>query len=560
MGRNWPVTYLIHNDQELYVGETSSVFIRMNQHFKNPDRRFLIDADENRNGKNTIHIIYSPAFNKSVILDLESTLIAMMGADRKFDLKNKNSGQKTTHDYYNKGWYDSEIFPQVWQIMLDNDLALHDYGTIVNSDLFKFSPYRSLTEEQYTIAKEIIETLNEDLSAGLKGTYMVTGSAGTGKTVLAVYLCKYLIDNIRKQGDRSSLPHFLNVDYSNPMIDLKPDFKIGLVIPQTSLRKTLKGIFKSTPGLKARMVIGPSKVVQTHYDLLIVDEAHRLKRRNALTSFKAFDDNNRRLNLDNEGTELDWILQCSDHQIFFYDAEQSVHAADVEEPLFEKLKHRNGTHYFRMQSQLRVMGGQDYLNYIKKIFSDNPPEKLINFEKYYDFRLYDDFSQMLADIHAKDKSWGLSRMVAGFAWKWKTKNLKDEIYKTDPPLYDFEIEGVKCTWNSEDKDWINSEHASTEIGCLHTVQGYDLNYAGVILGPDIRYDTSKKRIVIDSSHFEDKKVKTEKDPEKLKEFILNTYKVLLTRGIRGTYVYVCNPELRAYLKNYILTPSEPWER
>jgi len=149
-----------------------------------------------------------------------------------------------------------------------------------------------------------------------------------------------------------------------------------------------------------------------------------------------------------------------------------------------------------------------------------------------------------------DAQSGLSRLVAGFAWEWKTKN--------DKSAYDIEIDGCQLRWNSVATDWIASGKSLDEVGSIHTVQGYDLNYAGVIIGPDLRYDAVNGRLFIDRGSYFDKKGK-ENNPRlgkiysdaDLLRFVTNIYAVLLTRGIQGTFVYASDPALRAYLREYL---------
>ena len=101
------------------------------------------------------------------------------------------------------------------------------------------------------------------------------------------------------------------------------------------------------------------------------------------------------------------------------------------------------------------------------------------------------------------------------------------------------------------QEWILRKGAVNEIGCVHTTQGYDLNYVAVILGREIDYDEESGSIVIDRNKFYDKKVKAGVDDDTLKQYIINSYKVMLTRGIKGCYVYACNPRLQNYLKRFI---------
>ena len=168
----------------------------------------------------------------------------------------------------------------------------------------------------------------------------------------------------------------------------------------------------------------------------------------------------------------------------------------------------------------------------------------------YDLRFFDDFVAMQRAILERDASHALARLVAGYAWEWKSSR--------DKEAFDIELDGVRLRWNSTAKDWINSPGSQHEVGSIHTVQGYDLNYAGVIIGPDLRYDPSAGRLFIDRESYRDAKGKENNkqlgivySDEDLLEFIRNIYGVLLTRGMLGTYVCVCDPALRTYVASVI---------
>jgi hypothetical protein len=105
-------------------------------------------------------------------------------------------------------------------------------------------------------------------------------------------------------------------------------------------------------------------------------------------------------------------------------------------------------------------------------------------------------------------------------------------------------------------EWILREDSIDEIGCIHTSQGYDLNYVGVIFGYEIDYDKVNNRIVIDSSKFYDMNVKKATDEETVRKYIINAYKVMMTRGIKGCYVYACNPSFNEYLKRFVKSVSD----
>lgn len=193
---------------------------------------------------------------------------------------------------------------------------------------------------------------------------------------------------------------------------------------------------------------------------------------------------------------------------------------------------------------MRVRAGADYVEFVRALLRDEAPSLPELGE--YELRLFDDLGEMRDAIRQKDAEVGLSRLVAGYAWDWASKK--------NPDAFDIELDGERMRWNGTDKDWINSKGALEEVGSIHTVQGYDLNYAGVIIGPDLRLDTATGRIVADRENYRDKKGKENtghlKDvfgDDDLLTSIRNIYGVLLTRGMRGTYVYVCDPLLKRRL-------------
>lgn len=164
-----------------------------------------------------------------------------------------------------------------------------------------------------------------------------------------------------------------------------------------------------------------------------------------------------------------------------------------------------------------------------------------NFEDY-DFKIFDSVQEMIDEIKRKDSKHGLARVLAGYAWSWKTRDGVQD--------YDIDIDGLKLVWNSTNNDWVNSKNAINEVGCIHTVQGYDLNYAGVIMGPEISYDPVGHKILVHKKEYQDfNGRRAVESDEELKFYILNIYKTLLTRAIYGTYVYVADENLRKYLKD-----------
>jgi DUF2075 family protein len=376
---------------------------------------------------------------------------------------------------------------------------------------------------------------------------------------VAIYLVKLLADIANSISEDALESDSLFADFFQPgykeIIDCP---RIGLVIPQQSLRKTVQKVFAKTPGLDKNWVISPFELnTRDAYDLLIVDEAHRLGQRSNQPSAaqnKKFTDNNLALfgNDDSSWTQLDWVRAASRHQLLLVDAAQSVKPGDLPLEQVESLirNSRSENVLFRLHSQMRVAGGNDYIDFVRRLLNLEQVESM-DFGDY-DFRIFDDFSEMHDAIMAKDEEFGLSRLVAGYAWPWTSRN--------DKTATDIEIDGIQMQWNQTPVDWINSPNSLNEVGSIHTVQGYDLNYAGVIIGPDLGYDESTGRLVFNRDSYFDTKGK-ENNPrlgitytdDDLLEFVKNIYRVLLTRGIKGTYLYIADPELRDHLKKLLAT-------
>ena len=259
----------------------------------------------------------------------------------------------------------------------------------------------------------------------------------------------------------------------------------------------------------------------------------------------------------NDAPQLDWILKQGTTKVLFYDSEQSVKSSDIPSSRFREIietSQQTIAHY-ELQTQMRCMGGGTYIDYVKDILSArNPDFKPIN---NYDFKIFDDVDDMIQAIIARDGNLGLCRTVAGFSWEWATKNsglsYEDMVVKD---LFDIDICGHKYIWNMINEGWILSPDADRTIGCIHTSQGYDLNYVGVIFGNEIDYDPNTHSIIVDINEYYDKKVKAATPEEEIRTYIINAYSTMMARGIKGCYIYACKENLRNYLKNFI-PPNEP---
>jgi DUF2075 family protein/predicted GIY-YIG superfamily endonuclease len=531
----WPVVYVLSDEtaREAYVGETADAVSRMSAHLKTGNKKKL----------SRVHLITSELFNKSATLDIEANLIRYMWADGKYDLINGNYGL-AHHTYYQKHEIYWDVFRQIWDQLRKRGLAKQTISRIDNSDLFKYSPYKSLSAEQRDGIISILEALLENGSR----TVMVRGGAGTGKSIMAVYLFKLLSStfediDFRDFGDEESRL----VELARNLKKKFPAPRMALVVPMSSFRESLKKVFKNIKGLSGRMVIGPAEVVREKFDLLVVDESHRLRQRvNLGTYFKAFDNACERIGVDpSKGNELDWILKQSKTSVLFYDEGQSVKPSDVDRSAFQRLSSKPSTVRVELESQFRVKGGTDYVRFCHDLMNGRLKDDGKRFSSLnYELLSFESLADMVSMVKAKEREFGLSRMVAGYSWKW--------VSREEGVSHDIEVEDVRLKWNSRTVDWINTPGSEDEVGCIHTTQGYDLNYTAIIFGHEISYDEERGRIVILPENYHDRNGKQGiADPEKLQEYIVNIYVTLMLRGIRGTFVYACDPALRRYFNRHV---------
>ena len=543
---NWPVVYTVFNraSKQIYIGETTNAISRLVQHTSSISKANLSEAQ----------VIVNPSFNKSVCLDLESQLIRFFDADGTFQVINSNGGISDA-DYFDRANY-QKTFDGILEELHAAGLLQQEVKTLINSEFFKYSPFKSLNFEQAAALNEVLENFLPNSKAKKGQTYVIQGDPGTGKTIVAIYLVK-LLHEITVATDEDLLESesiFSDFFVAENRRNLAKT-KIGLVIPQQSLRKTIQRVFDRTPGLSPRDVLSPFDAAASDeiYDLLIVDEAHRLQQRSNQSSAqqnKQFTDLNLKLfkEDDKSKTQLDWIKARSNNQILLIDAKQTVKPADLSpetmKSLVSEAKVRNV--YFQLVSQMRLQAGGDYIDYVGDVFAGLNPIPKRDFGDY-DVKFFESFSEMFSKIKERELESTLSRLVSGYGWKWTSKG--------DRSKHDFEIEGHKLAWNRTVVDWVSSATSKDEVGSIHTVQGYDLNFAGVIVGPELKFDTLAQKITFDRSSYFDAKGK-QNNPgqvftdDDLKAFVTNIYRVLMTRGIKGTYIYVVDPELRKYLSQF----------
>lgn len=386
------------------------------------------------------------------------------------------------------------------------------------STMVRGTPVFDLLDEQAVCFDMCVRTMLQCLKDHKKRTILIQGGPGTGKSVLAVNL----------------LMHFILCNCNTAYVTKNS-------APRQAFLSILSGNKAENIadiGQLFRSPFGLSRVPVNAYDCLIVDEAHRLIK-------KMYGD----WSGENQVKEC---ISASLLTIFMLDEDQAVTTKDIGsvQEIVKWCKELGSDIIMREEtkliSQFRCNGSDAYIQFIDNLLQRN--EETISVpitELNYDFRIFDDASEMREALREKNAD-NKARMVAGYCYDWNVKNRRGDI---DISL----LGGFQAKWNLEnDKIWAINPKSFEEVGCIHTAQGLEFDYVGVLIGKDLKYENG--RVVTDKNAIsrDDKSsgIRSASD-DVARKLILNTYKTLLTRGQKGCFVYCEDEGLREYLKAMI---------
>ena len=281
---------------------------------------------------------------------------------------------------------------------------------------------------------------------------------------------------------------------------------------------------------------------------IIIDEAHRLNAKSGM--FKNKGEN-----------QIKEIINASKVSVFFIDEDQVVTSSDIGsiQEIEKWAKICGSTLYYneetKLTSQFRCNGSDGYIAFLDDLLGIRQTANADGFDMDYDLRIYDDPREMREDLRVNNLINNKARMVAGYCYEWKSKN------SNDLSVYDIEMDnGYKARWNfSSTSTWAIDEDSFDQVGCIHTSQGLEFDFVGVILGKDIRYENERiitdhtKRAKSDQSL---KGLKQNQDPQLVDRIIRNTYKTLMTRGQKGCYIYCEDQSLREYFRTRISVANQ----
>lgn len=375
-----------------------------------------------------------------------------------------------------------------------------------------------LLDEQKVIMEEISKYAYMSFTDNKKRVMIIKGGPGTGKSVLAI----------------NALGELLSIGLMGAYVskNMAPRAVYKTMVLNGDKKISINELFKGS-GFFFRDKCNK-------YDFLLIDEAHRLQEKSGLHN--------------NIGeNQIKEIINAARLSVFFVDEKQIVTLKDIGR--IANIKdwakfYEAQVIEMELNSQFRCNGSDNYLDFIDKLLYNKREKNSFNF----DFQVMDsphDLRKLIIDKNTNNNA----RLVAGFCWTRNGKNADNQDY------LDIKIDDFGMSWNlKHGEPFAIRKNAINEIGCIHNVQGLEFDYIGVIIGPDLKYREGK--IITDFKE----RASTEKSlyglyvlMKKDKTYyqnladtiIRNTYRVLLTRGIKGCYVYSVDKELQKYLKKII---------
>ncbi len=386
--------------------------------------------------------------------------------------------------------------------------------------LLQGKPEFVLIDDQKVAHESILEA--DARAEEKKQVVIVQGGPGTGKSVIAINLLGTLIARKR------------NVRYVSKN-----------AAPRAVYEAKLAGTFTKTR--ISNLFSGSGAFVNDEadsYDTLIVDEAHRLNEKSGLY---------RNLG-DNQVKELIRSARCT---VFFVDDDQRVTLLDIgHTEVLRRHARELGAEVTELElsSQFRCNGSDGYLAWLDHTLDIRETANQTLDTDEYDFRVFDNPAELHALVELKNRANNRSRVVAGYCWKWPSKK-NAQAWDIELPEFDY-----RRRWNL-DKDgslWIVTKGSVEQVGCIHTCQGLELDYVGVIIGPDLVYrdghivTDATKRASSDQS-VKGLKAMLKAEPAAARDLadaiVKNTYRTLMTRGMKGCYVYCTDAPLAAYLRS-----------
>lgn len=393
------------------------------------------------------------------------------------------------------------------------------------SSMLKGNKEFYMIEDQKVVYESIMDLVLNNPNHR-KRTIIVQGGPGTGKSVIAINLLVQMLNNAKNAQyiTRNSAPREV---YS---VFLKQDFK----------KSFIDNLFRGTGSFV--------DTSSNYFDVLICDEAHRLSEKSGM--FQNLGEN-----------QIKEIIHSSLLSIFFIDEDQIVTLKDVGsiDTIRDFANELESEIYeLELSSQFRCNGSDGYLAWLDNLLGIRPTANVKLDTADFDFRIYDNPNELRDIIFEKNKTNNKARLLAGYCWDWETdKRSNTNHYDIVIPEYDF---GMSWNLQSDGQAFLIKPDSVNEVGCIHTSQGLEVDYVGVIIGNDIRYEDGTVITDVSKRSSMDQSVKGWKTAykkhnteiiKKVDKIIRNTYRTLLSRGMKGCYVFIQDKELKKYIQDNI---------
>lgn len=388
------------------------------------------------------------------------------------------------------------------------------------SSMLKGNEEFVMIDEQKVVYSTVKKIDEKALKERKKYTVIVQGGPGTGKSVVAMNLLVALKQYNVSYVTKNAAPR--NVYFEKLRLGYRQSF--------------IKNLFRSSGQF---VDCAPNT-----FDCLIVDEAHRLNAKSGI--FQSVGEN-----------QIKEIINASLVSVFFIDENQVVTSKDIGSinAIKDWAKKLNSELYFNddmvLVSQFRCNGSDRYVAFLDRILGLSDTDEVLSTDDFdFDIKLFEDPNQMRMYLSQKNAINNKARMLAGYCYEWASKN------NPNGNTYDIYLEnGFRAKWNfGNTSTWAIDADSFPQVGCIHTSQGLEFDYVGVIIGKDLRYENGK--VITDPS----KRAKSDKSLVGISNIplhvtadriIRNTYKTLLTRGQKGCYIYCEDKALFAYLAQWI---------
>ena len=382
-----------------------------------------------------------------------------------------------------------------------------------------------LLDSQRVVYERVLTEVRKATQRPRKKTIvLVRGGPGTGKSVVALQL----LGDLNREG-------------------IGTMHATGSSAFTSNLRKLLGRNSESV----LRYFHNFGRLTPSTLDCLILDEAHRIRQTSNLQYTAAV--------LRTDKAQVRELADAAKVSVFFIDDLQIVRPKEVGSAELVRQTARDISAElleYELEAQFRCGGSEGYVNWIDNTLGiRDTPNVMWNHSDPYEFRIVDSVQDLEAIIRRQNTNGDTARLVAGYCWRWSKPDKDGQL------LPDVEVDNWKMPWNAKPDAsrlargipkaiyWASDPNGINQVGCVYTAQGFEFDYAGVIFGPDLVYDPNTASWVGNKKASYDRTVKTAKTSEHFVKLVQNTYRVLLTRGMKGCYVYFMDANTRNFFKS-----------